>query len=575
MKHLYAFLLLAFCITHSALGQKYLQPDEYMQRLNNGLQLFYTHQPNSNQYQVLLAFRFGSVLEDSTTDGLAYVCHTVFLNELQKQLHTVNKGIKLNGRFGQEVCTYQFSIGKADFAKTLDALAKHFQQLPDNNAVALAISQNATLFGVVQNTLLYPAEQTLLKRQWGARYAAMSLYGQVPMADSATISKVTNIYGQSYCLELALMVYSGPEAFRATWGTVQDKLGYITTCGGKNMGTEMANLFPKPRYSNQVVYNVGNATPSRYQKMYHGPYTAFDGQGTVTAQVFKLLLAQSKALASLADSMGMAQLRLANDPMTFTSSFTWHVFPKQNSLHSAYGKLDTLIALLINEKPIPATDIEAAKTMLIDSHKEIRNSVDKKPYLIAQYWAQRNLDWLDAYPNMVEAVNHEQISKLLNTYVVGQKHSTLLLLNDADSTTYDVARFATTYTAIEDISFTYQKNTADFATTKEDSTLNALAQTLLINPKELVVMNSEAYKSEILDVKDDSLATTLRQYPDFYLYPKNLLSKSTFRLDIYRSATIMLALLQRGVSAKQISGTGSLLKEKENEHYQTIVRPVY
>ncbi len=577
MRKLYLLHILLVGSATICLGQTYLKPNEYQQRLNNGLNLFYTQVDGAKEYEVMLAYRFGSMAEDSATDGLAYVCHTVFVNGLQKSLQQVEGGIKLDGRFSHEVCTYHFKVSTGKFDKAMEAIANYYTKEPDSAVFANAILQNATLTGVIQNTVMYPAEQALISNQWGNRSSAMSIYGTVAQADSATILAARQLYRNAYCIEFALMIFSGPNFFRDSWSKVQDLLGYISTCRGDLFNTKMANLFPKPKLTNQIVYNVGTATPTRYQKMYHGPYVSFDPEGTLAAQLLKNLFIQSPTLDALADSLSIAQLRIAHDPMMFASSLTWHIFPVKDSMHVAFANFDTLLAKLSNQNIIPTTEIETAKANMIKQFETVRNHPSQKMYLIAQYWTMSVLHWLNDYPAMVAAIDHNKLSEVVQRYMNNQKHSTLLLLNDTDSTSYDINRFTTTYPNIANIAFHYEKNTAIFASGAEDSTLNALSQTLMINRNVIVSINSKAYKSELLDVKDDSLSIALNQYEGFYLYPKNLLGKKNFRLDIYRTAKLIVALVKTGVLPKQLTGTGVLLNEEEGteEKYESIVIPGY
>jgi predicted Zn-dependent peptidase len=564
------------CGIASVHAQTYLQPNEYQQRLNNGLNLFYTQLENTNQFEVMLAYRFGSMAEDTTTDGLAHVCHTVFLRGLQQKLQQVEPAIRLDGRFGHEVCTYHFKVSLGKFEKAMDAIANYYAQEPDSAMFANAIVQNATLTGVVENTVMYPAEQALIHRQWGNRAPAISIYGQLPQVDSSTIAKASEMYQSAYCMEFALMVFSGPEQFRKVWSKVQDLLGYISSCRGELYNTKLANLFPKPRLNSQLVYNVANATPSRYQRMYHGPYVSFDPEGAVATQVLKNLFAQSPALAIMADSLGIKTLRLANDPLKFASSLTWHIFPAKDSLHAALSNFDTLMIGLASGNKFPEVEIEAAKATMIKQFEGLRNHPSQKMYLIANYWSQSVLHWLNDYPKMVQAVNSTKLSDVVNRYMHNQTHTTLLLLNENDSAVYDIQKFASTYSQIANITLQYQKNTANFVSTTGDSILNALKQTLLINPNTIVSFHSVAYKSEILDIKDDSLKTLLNKHDGFYIYPKSLFGKKTFRLDIYRTAKLIGTLLNMGVMPKQLTGTGALKKEVEaNERYETTVTPAY
>lgn len=576
MRKLYLLYILLVCGIACLPAQTYLQPNEYQQRLNNGLNLFYTQLASANQYEVMLSYRFGSMAEDTATDGLAHVCHTVFLQGLQQKLQQVEPAIRLDGRFGHEVCTYHFKVSLGKFEKAMTAIANYYAQEPDSSMFANAITQNATLTGVVQNTVMYPAEQALIQRQWGNRAPAISIYGQLPEVDDQTIAQARKMYRSAYCMEFALMIFSGPEQFRKAWSKVQDLLGYISSCRGDLYNTKLANLFPKPRLNSQLVYNVANATPSRYQRMYHGPYVSFDPEGTVATQVLKTLFAQSPTLASLADSLGIKTLRLANDPLKFASSLTWHIFPAKDSLHVALSNFDTLMIGLAGGNKFPEAEIEAAKVNMIKQFEGVRNHPSQKMYLIANYWTQGVLSWLNDYPKMVQSVNAAKLSDVVNRYMHNQTHTTLLLLNENDSSVYDIQKFASTYTQIANITFQYQKNTATFVSNSSDSVLNALKQTLLINPNTIISFHSVAYKSEILDVKDDSLKTLLNKHEGFYIYPKTLFGKKSFRLDIYRTAKLIGTLLNMGVLPRQLTGTGALKKEEEGtERYETTVTPAY
>lgn len=576
MKKIYflwcAFILVGFW----AKGQSLLGPNEHQQRINNGLHLYYAQLPNAKQYEMMLSFRFGSMAEDADNDGLGYVCHTVFLSSLQQQLKKIDQTIMVDGRFGFDVSTYRFTVKAALFEKALNAIAQHYTKTPDSTAIAAAIAQNAMLFGVAQSTLMYPAEQDLIVRQWGNRAPAFSLYGNIPVADSITIDKVNRLYAKGFCIEFALLAFNGPENFRKVWSIAQDALSWVSSCPGELFNTKLANLFPQPMLSSQIVHNVGGASSSRYQKMYQGAYVSYDPQGTIATLVLKQLLTQSKTLDLLCDSMGIDQVRIAYEPLHYASSLTWHLFPIQDSLHVAYANLDSIIDLLASGQAFSASELEAAKAALIKHHETLIKDPSKKLYLVSRYWSQNTLNWLTELPGMINKVDAKQIKKVISNYVVDQKYTSLLLLSDKDTANYDFNKYTTTYPYIDSVKFFYQKNTAKFASPADDSTLVAFVQTLQINNDLLVAINAQAYKSELLNVKDDSLAAELNQYEGFYIYPNHLLKDNkSYRLDIYRTAKLIGILLKAGVLPKQLKGTGTILPGDDHEVYKLSVSPVF
>lgn len=577
MRKVYCLLALFIMFGFWANGQVYLKTNEHRQRLTNGLNLFYAQLEGTNSYEMMLAFRFGSIVEDSTNDGLGYVCHTAYLNGLQKQLQQVNKNIKVDGRFGFEYSTYKFTVDASQYIQALDAIAAHYANVPDSIDFANAIAQNAALFSIIQNTLLYPAEQELISRQWNLRGPSMSIYGPIPTADSVTIAKATDMYLNGYCIEFAQLAFNGPIPFREVWSVTQDHLSYISSCPGELFNTKLANLYPAPALSSQLVYGVGNATPTRYQKSYQGPYLSYDVKGCLAGLVLKQLLTQSQSVKTLCDSMDMDKLLLAYDPMYYASGMTWHIFPKPDSLHLAYSNFDTLMHLLATTIVFTSNEIEEAKATVLKQFETLYNTPSLKLYLASQYWANSSYAWLAKYPDAVKGITHDEISGMIKTYVLGKKYTTLLLLNDADSSSYHFDQFATTFKAIDSVRFHFQRNTATFASGADDSTYMAFEQTLLINPDLMVAINATAYKSELLKVKDDSLGTELSQYKGFYIYPMSLIEDNrNYRLDIYRAATLINKLLKAGVLPGQLKGTGSLKKGDEgNEDYMVTVSPVF
>lgn len=578
MRKVYALLVVSILLGGWANGQSFLQQNEHRQRLTNGLHLFYTQLPETANYEIMLAFRFGAVMEDTSNDGLAYVCHTVFLNGLQQQLQTLDKTIKVDGRFGFESCTYKFTLSDKQYGQALDAIAKHYSKAPDSTAVANAIAQNIALFSILQNTLLYPAEQELINRQWNLRAPSMSLYGPIPTIDSITIAKIGTMYQQGYCIEFAQMAFNGPVPFREVWSTTQDKLSYVSSCPGELFNTKLANLYPAPSLSSQVVYGVGSATPTRYQKSFQGPYLSFDAQSCIAGLVLKQLLLQPTGMNLLYDSLFIDKLLLAYDPMYYASGFTWHLFPKPDSIHVAYANFDTLMLSLVSGEVFSPAEIEEAKKVLLKQFETLANNPSLKLYLASQYWANNTIPWLVQYPDVVKSITHEHISKLVKDYVIGRKYTTLLLLNDADTSGYSYNRFCTTYTQIDSICFHLQRNTAKFVSGQDDSTYAAFEQTLLINPDLIVAINATAYKSELLKVKDDSLTAELNQYKGFYIYPVNFVEDNkSYRLDIYRTASLIGKLLKAGVRPVQLKGTGTLLKNngEAEEVYKITVSPIF
>ncbi len=576
MRKVYLLLALITLFVTLANGQAILNQNEHRQRLGNGLSLFYTHVAGTSSYEMVLTFRFGAVIEDTTNDGLAYVCYTAFLNGLQEQLQKVDNKIKVDGRFGFENSTYKFTVPVAQLKPALDAIGSHYAQTPDTTDITIAIFQNAALFSVLQNTLLYPAELELIKRHWNTRSSSLSLYGPIPMVDSITIAKVAKLYREGFCIEFAQLAFTGPEPFRIVWSTVQDKLSYISSCPGELFNTKLANLYPAPGLSSQLVYGVGTATPTRYQKLYQGPYLSFDPQSCIAALVLKQLLTQSTSLAALRDSLSISKLLLAYDPMHYTASMTWHLFPNPDSLHLAYTNLDTIFNLIGTNKVFTASEIEDAKMVVLKQYQSILNNPSQKLYLVSQYWANNTIPWLANFPDALKAVNQDQIAKVINNYVLGHKYTTLLLLNDADTLAYDFNQFTTTYTNVDSIRFNFKKNTAQFVSGQDDSILSAFRQTLLINRDFVVTINAQAYKSEILKVKDDSLTADLKQYKGFYIYPQSIVADNkSYRLDIYRAATLIVKLLKAGVDPSQLKGTGNLMKGRDDEQYQITVSPVF
>jgi len=132
--------------------------------------------------------------------------------------------------------------------------------------------------------------------------------------------------------------------------------------------------------------------------------------------------------------------------------------------------------------------------------------------------------------------------------------------------------FTVTLDNVKSYRLDFLKNSALFSGTKDDSIFNSLIQFLKINPELNIKVNGVCHKDELLMMSDNAMSAWVRSLgEDFIMNPPSLTGKRRFRLDVYRSLTIIKKLIDGGIDSKRLFGTGNLVRTPgETEKYQFV-----
>ena len=551
MKH-FIVTLLCYVFSLQVIAQNYLKQNEYYHTLVNGLKVVLIEDTLAQEISVQLSINAGTSYEaNGIAGGTAFIAANVYP--------------KFKGYNTECIITNDY-IGYYSTIKAAESLPALFQAYLSAVTEELKPNYNDLNTSYIQ----YNTSFTSCTANKGCESAVKIIYtnnenrlGEPMLSfpdDSVFVKNVTKFKSSFYCPQNSFLIISGNFKRAAIYKTIQNVFLDWKDCTYSPFRTFPVQTIKTCNYNAQLTTNDESVTQG-LNTYYSGPVLYKNKKETLTALLFASLLNDEySALRNYyADSFNVKEVSSDFNIRRFISLFSIKYALDTNQLDflSNYNNLTFLTdASLYSEN-----DLSRTKTALIS---KITSKPDTKSYIntLTLFNATTSLDYYGKIQDTINAISVKDILGFVNKYLLNNNYVAVL------NSDFFIANNDTLYTQTavtpENYNFYFKRNTADFSEDNADSLLNSLYQWLKINPSAKIKINGVAVADELLTVKDDAMLEFYKKNPEFVIAPSDLIPTKKIRLDVLRSMTVVRKLVEKGISLKQISGTGKLATKTDN-----------
>jgi len=566
----------AMILSSGIFAQDYLAKHEYFFSLNNRLDLLVSGDTSARALSLAIAFRSGSFNERAGYDGLSFLYEYLLRTRLQRQLMPIipSESFSITGETSYEYVLTQMTFPKQYLERTLqviyEAVSAPFSDEEIKDAVRYANSE----YALRMKDAAYRLEQQIGAILWEDDFRKRTIISTWDDSTAALIPmKIAKLREEYFCPRNCIIVIKGNVVQKTVHEMVRDAFVNWERCK-LNPFTK----FPAPNYrtiinSVQLVdENPASDTPF-YRIAFPGPNTFEDKRSNYCALVLRGIISSpaSRIHSLLYDSCGLASATLNNDLARHISQITFNIIPVAEKVGFCY---ECIRAFLVQtgDSLIDERELSIGKDSVISNFDKAQSDLRNNVSQIIHFWASLSLNDYSTFEDSIRSVTLEEMRQLFDRYFRKRPYVAGLSISPAfrKSTMVDTA-FTATEKTIRNYKLTFLKNSAIFSGAKDDSTLNSVIQYLKINPEMVIKVNGVCHKDELLQVSDKAMLQWVRSFKGFIMNPTSLISKKKFRLDVYRSLTVIKKLHEAGIDKTRLFGTGNLVRTPgEEEKYRYV-----
>ncbi len=575
-KRLLCGILLVMASAVSA--QDFLAKNEYFFSLTNRMDLMVVQDPAEKAMSLGIVFQCGSLTERDAFHGLSYIYEKIVNKRLIEQLrknipeHEDSSAVSIFTETTYEYVSIRLIFPRSRLEKVLQ-IVHQTVSLPFSDS---EIKEAADLSNSeYQYRLLDPSSglaQKIGQALWENDYKKRTTITEWNDSTMALIpDKISNLRERYFCPGNCFMVIKGNIEQKSTYDLV-DK----TFQDWKRCTINPFTRFPAPNYrlilhSMQLIdENPGTQAPF-FRIAYPGPNTYEDRRSNYCALVLSGIISSpaSKIHRYLADSCGLASVSLHNDLAKYISQITFELTPEENDIASGYECFHAFLTGA-SDSIFGEDELNLGKESVIANYRARRSGQEHVSQII-KFWSSVTLNDYSTFEDSIRSVTTNDMMNLFNKYFYKRHYvAGLSIRQEARNSTGVDSVFTPTGGEISSYRINFLKNSAAFSGKSDDSTFNSLVQFLKINPELVIKVNGVCHKDELLKVSDKAMLEWVNALGgQFILNPPSLIKKKKFRLDVYRSMTLIKKLTEAGIDSRRLSGTGNLARAAgETEPFQ-------
>lgn len=572
----------ALVLSSMTFAQDYLAKNEYFYNLVNRLNLLVIRDSAAQDVSMGIAFKCGSFHEASAYDGLSFIYERIISERLRQQL--IQSLPEYGGSPGffplTSETTYEYVMVRFSFPKNY--LQQVLQVLYRTVSEPFGVSeiQEAAAFSTseLQRLLRTPSfgmEQKIGADLWENDYSKRTVLSAWNDSTAALIpARLHKMRSEYFCPRNCLLVVKGDVQHKPVYEAVKESFQNWDRCT-----INPFTKFPAPNYrmilnSLQLVDENPLTEHPFFRIAFPGPNTFENKRSNYCALVLASLLSLpgTKTYGIMRDSCQLASVSMSNDLAENISQITFEFTPREGSLALGYKCFINFLNNLYNAA-LSMEEMETGKEEVISSFREAQSDNDRHIAQIVKFWASVSLNGYSTFTDSIRSLTVNDMKTLIERYFHKRNYVAALSIHPEKriSTSIDTI-FTGTCKDIKSFRLAFLKNSARLAGAKDDSTLNSVIQFLKINPGLKIKVNGVCHKDELLLVNDKAMTAWVRSLGDnFIMNPPSLTGKRRFRLDVYRSLTIIKKLIDSGIDSKRLFGTGNLVRTPgETEKYQYV-----
>jgi zinc protease len=561
-----AALLLSFA--YHAAAQNYIKQKEYYHELVNGLKLMVVQDAAAIDTKIILTVNAGTSHESKDAQGV-----TMLIAALAgKQLNTagIEKQVMLHNDYTHYFLTLN---GNKDISNVFSTLAGAMNYYPqDSSELVNASFQTVTNKTTASN--YNNAENRAAHFIYSDNTHRLGITANDSSIVNTSFKKTVAFKKKYYCPQNAYLIVYGNLDHNEVYKTALNNFLIWKDCSYSVALNMPAAYIRTGEFNSQLLNFTESDSFICLSLIQPAPATINSRKDVLCAMLFSKLLSDSTSAVNtfIKDSLKIAKAEFIYSPAKYTCTSQFNFYSDTATAKqflSIYSKREYLKDSLLYAE----NNLTHAKQQLNASFDKF---TDTTSYLfaMARYMSLTSLDHFSKLTDSVNAISQSDMTKFVSRYIADNTFAAILNISQSafDSLSLD-SIFTETDVTPDTYEFSFAKNTNIFQLQigdsivpyNYDSLLNSLAQWIKINPTKVFKINGVASDDELLSVRDDAMINFFNNHPGFQFAPENLIPTKKMRLDVYRSMTIVKALVEKGVSIRQLSGTGKLLTAKEAE----------
>lgn len=425
----------------SLFAQNKLPSNFHMETMKNGLEVLVIEDNTVPLATVEIVVRNGAYTEDSAFNGLSHLYEHMFFKankDIPSQedfLKRVNElGIVFNGTTSDERVNYFFTLSNRNLEEGLEFMNSAIryplfleQEMKNENPVVDGEFQRA------ESNPYFGLFQQFGREMWGGNYYRKNPIGLHDVILTATPEKMNIIKEKYYYPNNSMLVVAGDVNHEDVFPMAKKIFG-----DWEASDFDPFEKYPIPEFEplkgqTKFLTESENAQVPLFMIGFHGPDTRNDLQATYAADVFSYILQQasSKLQKDLVETGLALQVYVGYQTNKYTGPIQIILVPNPMNVKAAYDKLWEHVNMWNDPDYYTDEQLETAKKLLAIDDAYGKEATSNFVHTVTYWWASATIDYYVNYVENLKKVTREDITRYVDTYIIGQPNVVGLMVNPA------------------------------------------------------------------------------------------------------------------------------------------------
>lgn len=418
-------------------AQSKLPAHMHHQILQNGLEVLIIENNSVPLITIELAVKNGAFTETSETNGLSHLYEHLFFTpnkvlSTEKEFtdHLAQLGVVHNATTSDERVNYFINMSSHVFDEGLELMRNAIREpmfstyaIEREHEIIRAKFQQAEINPV--HFLVNDVNQEL----WGNGYPRKNALGKMKVIVNAKVADLETMHKRYYVPNNTLLSISGDIDKDAAIAAVKKHFGDWSRTVNPH------EVYPVPAFdtlhsAKSVITLNENAQGPLVLVGFRGPTTADDRADTYATDVLSYMLSQKgSGLQDSLSASGLAyQIGVGYQTQKYGAPLTIFLVPKAQAVKEAVAKLEENIQQWDDPGFFSEEELEHARRMLSVQELYSREVPSGIVHNISYWWASADIDYFADYVDNIKKVTHEDVARVVRTYIHGQPNVTGLLV---------------------------------------------------------------------------------------------------------------------------------------------------
>jgi zinc protease len=437
--------------TLCAVAQPRLPQNYFWKKLPNGLEVVVIENSKVPLTTIEIAVKNGAYTEGPEFSGLSHLFEHMFFkankdypNQEKFLKRTQELGAIWNGTTSVERVNYYFTFDKDSLNAGLKLMnaSVRFPIYKEEDM----IKERPVVDGEFQRNESSPGFQLyyeVSKKLWGDLITRKMPIGIHEVINSATPEKMMVIKNKYYFPNNSLLIICGDvkhdDAFKKAEGIFGD---------WASSGFNPIEKYPIPAFkpvakSEAFVKEMSIARTPFIELAWQGPAYETDSAATIAADVFSTItdLNSSKLQQALVDKGLASSVSFSYNTSHYIGPISLFVVPNPNKLKECYDEIQNQVKQWSSPDYYTDEQLTDAKAILPRDDSRRKEKPSSLPSQLSYQWCSTSLNYYTDLTNNYQKVTRADISKYINTYIVGKPVISGIILTPELSKQANVASF--------------------------------------------------------------------------------------------------------------------------------------